>query len=79
MSISPVKVNQKMVKKIREATTPHSESERAEPEEPSEKCHQGKLLLDATCVSADIAYPADISILARARIQTEKILDILYK
>lgn len=73
------KVNQKMVKKIREATTPPSESERAEPEEPSERCHQGKLLLDATCASADIAYPTDISILARARIQTEKIVDILYK
>jgi len=73
------KVNQKMVKKIREATTPHSESERAEPEEPSERCHQGKLLLDATCASADIAYPTDISIPARARIQTEKIVDILYK
>lgn len=73
------KVNQQMVKKIREATTPHSEEEPLEPEEPSERKNQGKLLLDATCASADITYPTDIGILARARLQTENIVDILYE
>ena len=67
-----------MVKKIREATSPKSESNKKEPEEPSEKRREGKLLLDATCASADLTYPTDISILDRARIQTEKIVDILY-
>jgi hypothetical protein len=73
------KVNQKMVKKLREATTPPSESKASEPEEPSERHLRGKLLLDATCASADITYPTDIGILNQARLQTEKIVDILYK
>ena len=67
-----------MVKKLREATTPQSESNKKEPEEPSDSVLRGKLLLDATCASADITYPTDISILDRARMQTEKIVDILY-
>ncbi len=73
------KVNKKMVQKLREATTPQPETSKKKPGEPSESENQGKLLLDATCASADIAYPTDISILDRARMQTEKILDILYK
>lgn len=73
------KVNQKMVKKIREATTPPAKIDKKEAEEPGEKSNQGKLLLDATCASADITYPTDIGILDRTRMQTEKIIDILYK
>jgi transposase, IS5 family len=73
------KVNQKMVEKIREATTPQSESSKKEPEEPSDSVLRGKLLLDATCANAELAYPTDINILDRARMQTEKIVDILYK
>ena len=73
------KVNQKMVKKIREATTPPAKADKKEPEEPDQRCNQGKLLLDATCASADITYPTDIGILDRTRMQTEKIIDILYE
>ena len=73
------KVNQKMVKKIREATTTKSEANKKEPEEPGERPERGKLLLDATCASADITYPTDIGILDRGRMQTEKIVDILYE
>jgi len=73
------KVNQKMVKKIREATSTKSESNKKEPEEPSEKLREEKLLLDATCASADITYPTDIGIIYRARMQTEKIVDVLYE
>ena len=63
-----------MVKKLREATTPQSESNKKEPEEPSDSVLRGKLLLDATCASADITYPTDISILDRARMQTKKVI-----
>lgn len=73
------KVNQQMVKKIREATTPPAKVEKKETAEPGERCNQGKLLLDATCASADITYPTDIGILDRTRMQTEKILDILHE
>lgn len=41
--------------------------------------NQGKLIFDATCTPADIAYPTDINLLNQAREQTEKILDRLYE
>ncbi len=41
--------------------------------------NQGKLILDATCAPADIKYPTDLGILNQARIETERIIDNLYK
>ena len=43
------------------------------------KKSQGKLIIDATCAPADISYPTDLNLLNRARIITEKIIDILYE
>ena len=37
------------------------------------------MIFDATCAPADISYPKDLVILNQARVQTEKILDSLYK
>lgn len=48
----------------------------SEPLEPV--THQGKLLLDATCAPADIAYPTDLSLLNEAREKLEHIIDILH-
>lgn len=39
---------------------------------------QGKLLLDATCAPADIAYPTDLSLLNEAREKLEDIIDTLH-
>jgi transposase, IS5 family len=41
--------------------------------------NRGKLILDASCAPADISYPTDLGLLNQARIQTEKIIDCLYK
>ena len=41
--------------------------------------NKGKLILDATCAPADIKYPTDLGILNQARIETERIIDNLYK
>lgn len=41
--------------------------------------NEGKLLLDATCAPADIAYPTDLSLLNEAREKLEKIIDILHE
>ncbi len=41
--------------------------------------NKGKLLVDATCVPADIRYPTDLSLLNEAREKTEKIIDVLHK
>ncbi len=39
--------------------------------------NKGKLIVDATCAPADIAYPTDIGLLNDAREKTEKIIDEL--
>src|SRR5699024_10970131 len=40
--------------------------------------NQGKLLLDATCTPADIAYPTDLGLLNAAREKLEHIIDVLH-
>ncbi|MCD6321923.1 MAG: IS5 family transposase [Clostridiales bacterium] len=44
-----------------------------------EHSNSGNLLLDATCVPADIKYPTDINLLNTARESTEEIIDILHE
>ena len=39
---------------------------------------KGQLLLDATCVPADITYPTDLNLLNDAREKTEEIIDHLH-
>jgi IS5 family transposase len=41
--------------------------------------NKGKLVMDATCVPADIRYPTDLSLLNEAREKTESFIDILYE
>ncbi len=41
--------------------------------------NKGKLVMDATCVPADIRYPTDLSLLNEAREKTESYIDILYE
>lgn len=38
----------------------------------------GKLIVDATCAPADVAYPTDLNLLNDAREKTEAIIDTLY-
>lgn len=73
------KVNQVMVKRMREATTEPSAENQSESEEVSERKNRGKLIADATCAPADITYPTDLKILNQAREKTEKIIDTLHK
>lgn len=40
--------------------------------------NQGSLLIDATCVPADIRYPTDLSLLNEAREVTEKLIDAMH-
>ena len=40
--------------------------------------NNGKLIVDATCTPADIAYPTDLNLLNDAREKTEAIIDILH-
>ena len=44
----------------------------------TEETHKGKLLVDATCIPADIRYPTDLGLLNEAREKLEDILDVLH-
>lgn len=41
--------------------------------------NNGKLIVDATCTPADIAYPTDLSLLNEAREKSEEIIDAMHK
>lgn len=41
--------------------------------------NKGKMLVDATCTPADIAYPTDLSLLNEAREKTEEMIDAMHK
>jgi transposase, IS5 family len=72
------KVNERLVKKMQEIT-PIKPEKKKDSDAKNEPSNRGKLILDATCAPADISYPTDLGLLNRARVHTEKIIDILYK
>lgn len=76
------RINKKIVVNRREQQTgkqPETKEKNTEESEPLPVKNQGKLIFDATCTPADIAYPTDIKLLNQAREHTEKILDKLYE
>ncbi len=60
------------------STTP-IKAEKKKDLDKNESPNRGKLIIDATCAPADITYPTDLGLLNKARVHTEKIIDILYK
>jgi len=60
-------------------TSPESDANGGSQAKPqASRTHQGKLILDATCVPADVAYPTDLSLLNAAREKLENIIDTLH-
>ena len=53
-------------------------AERDDDEPEGGSSNRGRLIVDATCAPADIAYPTDISLLNDGREKTEKIIDGLF-
>lgn len=58
--------------------SPDDGAQTEQPEVDPDEPRQGKLLLDATCAPADIAYPTDLSLLNEARQKLEQIIDVLH-
>jgi len=50
-------------------------SDESNDDQPSNK---GKLIVDATCTPADVAYPTDLNLLNNAREKTESIIDTMH-
>ena len=44
----------------------------------NEPSNKGKLIADATCTPADVAYPTDLNLLNKAREKTESIIDAMH-
>jgi hypothetical protein len=72
------KVNERMVERMWEIT-PVKPEKKKDSDGKNESPKFGKLIIDATCAPADITYPTDLGLLNKARVHTEKIIDILYK
>jgi IS5 family transposase len=72
------KINQQMVKRIRETADSKSEKNKLEAESYLPK-NRVKLIIDATSAAADISYRTDLGLLNDSRPHTEKIRDTLYK
>ena len=65
---------------VRNAAEPDEElrdksSDDNDDEKPSNK---GKLIVDATCTPADVAYPTDLNLLNKAREKTEAMIDVMH-
>ncbi|MFN2153556.1 MAG: IS5 family transposase [Anaerolineales bacterium] len=78
-------VNNAIAQKIREKQTPPQDppppqkGSNDEEREQQPLFNQGQLLVDATCVPADITYPTDLKLLNKAREKSEQIIDELHK
>jgi len=70
------KVNERMVEKMRQIT---EHQKKKDSDAKNQSSNGGKSIVDATCSPADISYPTDLGLLNRARVHTEKIIDLLYK
>lgn len=74
------RINKEMIEKINRKMLENEKGKKTEKEQKENpRKNQGKLILDATCSPADIAFPTDLGLLNKVRKQTEKIIDILYK
>lgn len=59
--------------------SPGDPSEAPSPDtDSSGAANEGKLLIDASCTPADIAYPTDLGLLNEAREKAERIIDVLH-
>jgi hypothetical protein len=53
--------------------------ERSDNDKNDSSSNNGKLIVDATCTPADIAYPTDLSLLNEAREKSEEIIDAMHE
>lgn len=76
-------INESIVEGARADSKKAVESDSAKDEESKNDenrppSHKGKMIVDATCTPADIAYPTDLSLLNEAREKSEEIIDAMH-
>lgn len=74
-------INDRIIEKARSRTgstdSVNAQEDDTDSDDPS--ANKGKLLIDATCAPADIAYPTDLGLLNKAREKSEQIIDTLHR
>lgn len=68
-------INQSIVDQVLAPETKQAMSSANDNDPPS---NQGKLIVDATCTPADVAYPTDLNLLNDAREKTEDLIDVMH-
>ena len=56
-----------------------AENKNDSPDDNNNTPNKGKMIVDATCTPADIAYPTDLSLLNEAREKSEEIIDAMHE
>ena len=64
--------------KNRGVETDSNKDEGSKDNENHQPSHKGKMIVDATCTPADIAYPTDLSLVNEAREKSEEIIDAMH-
>jgi hypothetical protein len=60
------------------AVDTHSDKDQGSKGQNNPTSHKGKMIVDATCTPADIAYPTDLTLLNEARQKSEEIIDTMH-
>ena len=68
-------INQSIVDQV---MMPKQEKDETLSEDDDTPSNQGKLIVDATCTPADVAYPTDLNLLNEAREKTEEMIDLMH-
>ena len=64
---------------VRNALGPDDQSQdKSDDNDDDQPSNKGKLIVDATCTPADVAYPTDLNLLNEAREKTESIIDTMH-
>jgi len=58
--------------------TDSDKNEGSKDDENNPPSHKGKMIVDATCTPADIAYPTDLTLLNESREKSEEIIDAMH-
>ena len=69
-------INELIVRNALESDEPQDKS--SDDNDDANPSNKGKLIIDATCTPADIAYPTDLNLLNEAREKTEAIIDTMH-
>ncbi len=74
-----MKVNERIIQLAQDQESKkEANKDNDDQDDPPSSGNKGKLIIDATCAPANIAYPTDLNLLNEAREKAEEIIDVLH-